>query len=398
MLVNMLSQRFMSIKTRIFFIVGIFIFIFSSEFLFSGNQQKDEFKELNPQELTEIQKENEEFDEFKPLEVDADNDDEFSEFKDFNEDEFNEADTNLGSIFNGSIKIKECQRNEEFFNSSLLWVIGILLFTILAGFLVRFKTTRNLRGLSLLIALIFLGFYKGGCTCHIMSFEKSIIWLVGVDIDWRHLIWFLGLIPITYFFGKVWCGWVCHLGALQEFIFKPVKFEIFKGTKAQKTMIIIRYIFIATLITQLLITNTNIFCKYDPFKVVFNLFSVKTLSWWLLGLLLISSVFINRPFCRTICPIGIILGWVGKIPGASIIGLKGKCVSCKQCSDSCDIHAITRNDKKKISTLDTKECITCGNCISACKQSGITFVHKSKKHANKIDFKIQDFSDPSCSN
>jgi len=379
------------IKTVLF--LNLLIFVLFSSFSFAITPQTDEFKEVNETEFHETQQDAEELDEFKTFK----NEDEFSEFNENEFEEFNTFElTDSGSNCNGCANAEKCNPEPEIINSQLWWVIGILLFTILAGILVRFKTTRNLRGLTLLISLAVLGFYNGGCPCPIMSFEKLILWIIGVDIDWRHLVWFLGLIPITYFFGKVWCGWICHLGALQEFLFKPVKFEIFKGEKAQKTMIIIRYVFVTALIIQLLITETNIFCKYDPFKVAFNLLSPHTLSWWLLGLLLLSSVFINRPFCRTICPIGIILGWVSKIPGATIIGLKGDCISCKQCSDSCDIHAITRNNKKKTSTLDNKECISCGNCISACKRSGIKFVQKSKKHDTKIILKNQDTPNSYC--
>ncbi|MCP4583126.1 MAG: 4Fe-4S binding protein [candidate division Zixibacteria bacterium] len=267
-------------------------------------------------------------------------------------------------------------------NKALYWVFGILGFTLLAGVLVRFQSTRNLKGLFLITSIVILGFYKGACPCPISSFSNLIIWASGVHIPWQKLIWFLGLIPITYLVGKVWCGWICHLGALQEFLYLPGRLELFRGARAQKVMKIIRLLLLALLIVQLLVTKLYLFSKIDPFKVAFNLLSINMTGWILLGLLILSSIFIHRPFCRAVCPIGLILGWIGKIPGASIIGLKGECRGCKVCSNACKIDAIHRYPG--YSVLDNKECTACGDCLDACKKEGLIFVRKSKNHADRV--------------
>ena len=137
---------------------------------------------------------------------------------------------------------------------------------------------------------------------------------MGQEVRVHSLVWFLGLIPLTYLFGKVWCGWVCHLGAFQEFLYRANNFKFLKGEGAQKTLRILQYTMFATLMIQLMVTKTNIFIHYDPFKVAFNLRSFHTLGWVLLGLLLLTSLFIYRPFCRGVCPVGLVLGWVSKIP------------------------------------------------------------------------------------
>ena len=269
---------------------------------------------------------------------------------------------------------------------NLNWVIGILAFTILAGIFVRFPQTRNLRGIFLVASVVILGFYKGACPCPISSMQNLVLMGFGVDVHWQSLIWFLALIPITYLFGRVYCGWICHLGALQEFIYLPAKIKILQGEKAQKIMRFIRVFFLIALLVQLFITRTNVFKHYDPFKVAFNLIATNTTSWILLGLLLVSSVFIYRPFCKTVCPIGLILGWINKIPGASVIGNNGSCTGCKTCENHCKIRAITRNDK--FSKLDNQECIACGECISSCNKSALHFFRNDKKlHHDQITCK-----------
>jgi len=353
----------------------ILIFSFSFNLVFSQNNDSlfsdDEFKEWNDDtddEFKEWNNENSD-DEFKEWdETTSDN-----EFKEFNE-------SNKDKSGNGKCN-RNCS-NGGGFDTALKWVLISLFFTILAGFLVRNKNTRNLRGLFLVSALVVYGFYKGSCPCPIMSFQNLVLAIFGQDIHWTKYLWFLGLIPITYIFGKVWCGWICHLGALQELLYHPGKVKILQSAKAQFFMRYFRIAVLITLIIQIAVTKTNIFKHYDPFKVAFNLFSANTTGWILLGLLIVSSIFIYRPFCKTICPIGLILGWITKIPGASIIGVKGKCTSCISCNNACKINAITRTEK--LSSLENQECIACGDCIDTCKQSGLTFVRKNKNNNDKV--------------
>ncbi len=293
-----------------------------------------------------------------------------------NDDEFSSDSTSLN---------KNISDNNNIFTTPIAQQTYILLgFTILAGFFVRFKQTRYLRGLFLVGSLSWLGFYMGGCPCMISSFEELIlIPFSKSQITWDRTFWFIGLIPITYIFGRVWCGWFCHLGALQEFIFLPSKFELLKSYKAQKILKFIRYFSFLALISQLLITKTNLWCEIDPFKVAFNIYSTNITGYILLGILLISSVFVNRPFCRGFCPIGTILGLIGKIPGASILKVSSECFGCSVCNKECSPQAITKSDNKII--LDNEECILCGDCLTPCKKSGVMF-KRSKGGKSKFVF------------
>ena len=312
-------------------------------------------------------------------------DDEFSEFQDGTEfteeantnDEF--SDDEFGEFSEGDVLDKATPTNWNRFN----WAIGILTFTILAGILVRYKKTRKLRPLFLLAAVVILGFYRGGPGV-ISSFQNTYLLSIGASAKWTAIILFLGLIPITYLFGKVFCGWACYLGAIQEFLYIG-KVKLFQTEKAQKIMRIIRYVVLAALIVQLTITLGIEWSKIGPFKVIFNLFSPNITGYILLAILLISSLFIYRPFCKAACPVGLILGWVTKIPGAAVLGITNSCVGCKTCSTSCEINAITRDGKT--SKLDNQECIMCGDCMNDCKIKSIQPFRKGETHHGQITLK-----------
>jgi len=328
-----------------------------------------------------------EFDEFSNTEIvdsvkteKTELDDEFSD-DEFNSDEFSDDEFSSGDAseeFNNT-----ADGDEPVSYNRLWWAIAVLLYTILAGILVRFKGTRKLRGIFLLIGLVILGFYRGGPGV-ISSFQNSYLLAIGVEVNWQAAILFLGLIPVTYLFGKVFCGWVCYLGAIQEFVHID-KVKIFQSEKAQKVMKWIRIIATITILIQLTFTHIILWNKIGPFKVAVNLFSPNITGYILLAIVLVSSVFIHRPFCKTICPVGLLHGFVSKLPGASVLGINTSCAGCKTCNTSCQINAITREGIT--SKLDNEECIRCGDCMDDCKISSISPYKKGKKHNDKIILK-----------
>jgi polyferredoxin len=249
-----------------------------------------------------------------------------------------------------------------------------LAFTVVAGFLVRFKPLRAMRTVFLLSSLAFLGFWNGGCPCPISSFQNLALWALNVDVEIRSLWWFLGLIPITYVFGRVWCGWVCHLGALQEFVHKPNRFSFLRGDRAQKTMRVLKYGLVAALIVQLIWTRDNQFIHIDPFKVAFNLRSFYWTGWVLLGVLMLSSLYIYRPFCRSACPVGLILGWVSRLPYASKLGVNEDCRTCKLCTQACAPQAIRVVGREV--EVRQQDCLACGSCMDACRKDCVFFYRK----------------------
>lgn len=258
------------------------------------------------------------------------------------------------------------------------WVVYILVFTALAGILVRFKYTRQFRSLFLVLSLVIAGFYLGACPCVIQSLQNNLLVITGQTANWHSLIFFAALVPITYLFGRVFCGWVCHLGALQEFIFRTSGYKMLQGERAQYYMRITRIVLLIVLVSQLLITNTVLYKKIDPFAVIYNFYSAYAIGWWLAGLLVVSSFLIYRPFCKTVCPVGLILGWVSKIPGASVLGVNKSCISCKRCNNQCRIRAITHDGK--VSVLDNQECIRCGECLNGCIKDALSAERKSSHH------------------
>ena len=342
---------------------------------FSGTSS-DEFKNGNTDEFSNASK-----DEFK-----REGNDEFTsaskdEFKSGSNDEFSSAGNEIAASDTkaGTPPPEEVRK----INYTMIYEpLAIFLILALISFLIKYEWFRKTRSFFLIASVIYLGFYRGACPCMISSFQNGILMIFGVPVAWESLLWFLVLIPATYLFGKVWCGWLCHLGALQELIGRSSKFNFLAGRKVQRTLKIILLSVFIIWILQMLITRTNIFCEYDPFKVAFNLFSANWLGWVLLPVMIISSLLIHRPFCRTFCPVGLILGWVSMLPGAKKLDKGSTCVNCKMCCNECAVRAMIYENKT--TTLKQEDCIMCGECMTSCKKQDALHVKRIFRKKNVL--------------
>ncbi|HSQ41131.1 MAG TPA: 4Fe-4S binding protein [Fibrobacteraceae bacterium] len=285
------------------------------------------------------------------------------------EDEFQamseESEESVPSIKNWKDKIKD---------SNVYEPLGLFLLIAIIGFFIKFPPFQKIRGLFLVASIVYFGFYRGACPCMISSFQNLFLYLMGAEVASVSLLWFLILIPATYLFGKIWCGWLCHLGALQEVLHHSTKFQFLESEHAQKVLRILQNTSLVVLVAQLLITRTNIFYHYDPFKIAYNLHSTTVLGYVLLVLLLVSSVFLYRPFCRGFCPVGLILGWVGRLPGARRLIKGDECVNCLNCSKECQSHALEHHGKT--TTFSQERCILCGECLDCCRKNALHLERK----------------------
>ncbi len=197
----------------------------------------------------------------------------------------------------------------------------------------NFASTENISSLVLLFILTFACFFPkkvmkyrtvlqvlsiavfGFWLSQLLSFVQIINWLAG-GVNWQiHLVLLVLLtlaVVIPLVFGRAfYCSWVCPYGAAQELCGKACSRKVQIPSKTAKFLKLMRErIFIVLLI--LLWTGFSFdLTLIEPFTA----FSVKTVSYWMLGfasIFLILSIFIPKVWCRYFCPTGFILEWIRK--------------------------------------------------------------------------------------
>lgn len=209
----------------------------------------------------------------------------------------------------------------------------------LAAYLAHWCRSRSGMVLLTVFSLLYFGFYRKGCICAIGAIQNVSLAIAdpGYALPLTAGAFFLLPLLAALFFGRVFCAGVCPLGAIQEIVLlHPVKVP--KWLDGPLSVLPALYLGFAVLLAAT--GSAFIICEYDPFVLFFRLSG--PLMMLVVGVVvLLLSVFVGRPYCRYLCPYGVLLGLVS--PAArwkvSITGGE-ECIQCHLCADACPYGAI----------------------------------------------------------
>lgn len=161
-----------------------------------------------------------------------------------------------------------------------------------------------IRGVSLMI----LGFGVQGCFCPLGTFQYAFTAGGLAFLGLSGMMIFLLPLLFSAFFGRVFCGWVCPFGALQEFLYRihvPGRFSL--PGKVHSKLKHLSAVILFALISVILLNRFDVislgwpapFCAIDPFHTIFTLFLSGSLI--VAGVTIVLSIFIRRFFCKYLC-------------------------------------------------------------------------------------------------
>ncbi len=253
--------------------------------------------------------------------------------------------------------------------------VAVLLLTALFFFqtwlVARPKMLNAVRVGFLLFTLFWLGWWANAqlSVVNVLTFTDAL----RTDFSWEYflkdplifILWF-AVVGALLFWGRgPFCGWLCPFGALQEFAARiakrfgvrqirvpwglnerlwPIKYMIFLGLFAFA-------LYDLALAEQL--------SEVEPFKTSIILKFIR--QWWFVlyaVLLLGAGLFIERFFCRYICPLGAALAIPGRVRMFEWLKRWPECgTSCQRCANECPVQAIHPEGN-----INPHECIYCMHC------------------------------------
>ncbi|MCD4847190.1 MAG: 4Fe-4S binding protein [Candidatus Aegiribacteria sp.] len=189
----------------------------------------------------------------------------------------------------------------------------------------RRKTDRHRRKIAHMtvqaISILILGFFVQGSYCPLGVFQYiflpgGVIFLggVGVAVLLLPMIWSL-------FIGRIYCGWVCPFGALQDLLGKmnvprPPAFP----KKVHRFLINFKYVLTVVFIGALILTGkgffgkiipASLFCQIDPFHTIYSYFIVGSFTGAIASICFM--IFFPRFFCKYLCFYGAVLSILGRV-------------------------------------------------------------------------------------
>ncbi len=174
---------------------------------------------------------------------------------------------------------------------------------------------------------------------------------------------------LAILFGPVFCGWVCPLGTFQEWfaaigrkIFKKKRYNHFIPARLDSVLRYTRYIVLAWVIYMTATSGTLLFANIDPYFALFNFWTSEVAMGGLivLGVTLVASLFIERPWCKYACPYGAVLGIFNLF---RVFSIRREASTCKMCR-ICDVNCPMNIDVSSKSIIRDHQCISCLECTS----------------------------------
>lgn len=214
----------------------------------------------------------------------------------------------------------------------------LVCFLLLVSWLVLKRRSRRGVFFTSLAALLYFGFYRKGCICSIGAIQNVALALFdpAYAIPVTAILFFILPLVTTLFFGRTFCAGVCPFGALQDLVsFRPLE----PGIRTRTVLGLVPYIYLGLAILFAATGSDFIICRYDPFVGIFR-FDAPFTMFLFAGALLLAGVFIARPYCRFLCPYGVLLDWVSRLSWKHLTITPSKCIRCRLCEDSCPYGAI----------------------------------------------------------
>lgn len=269
-----------------------------------------------------------------------------------------------------SIEIVEIPEDEMFESGALGadWLrVGWTALVILLAVLAFFTKKPALRWISLATTMVVLGWVDGGFLS--ISHVTGLIWVgfSAIGSDLPLLIMAVFTVATVLLWGRVFCGFLCPFGALQDFIerFVPRRLKRELPGDAHWIASKAKYVILAVILgAAILGVEVSLYQYFEPFGTVFFL-SPNVVLWSIAVLILGASAVVPRFYCRYVCPLGAFLA-VGSLLTLRRIPRVEQCNHCKVCEQRCPTRAISGPN------IDFKECVRCNVCeVQLLEQRGV---------------------------
>ncbi len=186
----------------------------------------------------------------------------------------------------------------------------------------------------------------------------------------------------TLLFGRRWqCSTICLFNGFASEVFAPAFPLVGKSKKVRpntvRALMILKWLMfmLALLFTfywVLLLLGVPLFEDYDLIGKIEN---YKYLSAELLMMMFFWIAFKGRGYCYY-CPLGTMLGFLGRLSGQKITTNNTKCIDCKRCNAVCPMAIDINSRALKGEPVDSLRCVGCGHCVDACTTKTLSYTTK----------------------
>jgi polyferredoxin len=203
--------------------------------------------------------------------------------------------------------------------------------------------------------------------------------------------WALVTVVLTVVFGRMFCGWVCPVGTLHHVVSWASR-RLRRGPPEDvnrwRPHFLLKYLLLVAVLAVAVAGSLQA-GLLDPLSLAARSFgsgifpALRSLPvadafgprlsygvWLTAGLfvvLLVANRWIARWWCRALCPLGALLGWISRFAIFRIRVDPDRCTHCNLCATDC------QGADEPFGEHRVSECHVCLNCVATCSQDAIAY-------------------------
>jgi len=255
--------------------------------------------------------------------------------------------------------------------------LSIMLAVLTAAFFFQAFLTRSARLTFwfrigfLSVTLVFLGWYANAqlSIVNLMALTGALMtgfsWDAFLMDPLTFILWFSIAAALIFWGRGAYCGWLCPFGALQELTNRIAKF--FHVPQWQlpwglhQRLWAVKYLIFLGLfgVTLVSIEQAEHLAEVEPFKTAIVLKFARAWPFTLYALVLLGiGLFVERFYCRYLCPLGAALAIPARIRMFDWLNRYRECGNpCQTCRNECMVQAIHPTGE-----INPNECLNCLHC------------------------------------
>ena len=255
---------------------------------------------------------------------------------------------------------------------AMLLVLSVILFS--HDVLTRHQVAyRRARVTYLTVTLAFLGLVAGTqlSVVNVVTFTHALLsdfkWELFLVEPLTFILWCFVALSLLFWGRGVFCGWLCPFGALQELLNEGARKLGLKQIEVPWTLHErlwpIKYVAFLVILGVSFQSTSDAFrlAEIEPFKTAISLQFVRPWPFVAYALVLLGlGLFIERAYCRYLCPLGAALAIPARLRIFEWLKRRPQCGrECRICATRCTVQAIN-----PVGQIVPNECIYCLQCQS----------------------------------
>lgn len=185
---------------------------------------------------------------------------------------------------------------------------------------------------------------------------------------------FIAFLAASILFRKSFCGWLCPVGTLSEYLWKLGR-DTFK-----RNFFLPRWLDIGLRSLKYILFGLFFYAVFSMPAIALKEFlespyglvaDVKMLNFFrhmgvgaaiTVGILVVASIFVQNFWCRYLCPYGALMGMASLFSPLRIHRKAETCIDCGKCAKACP----SRLPVDQLVQIRSAECLGCLECVAVC--------------------------------